>query len=237
VLDTIGLKHLGIYRDTAEKKKNYPLFIEKNGIKIALLNYTYGTNLLEEEAPNIVNRIDTALIAEDIKRAKIALPDFIIAIVHWGTEYQIVQNEWQSWLAKFMALKGVNLIIGGHPHVVQPFDKIPVPGSQDSTYVIYSLGNFFSNQRDRHTDGGVMFEVTLKKEGKTKIADYGYMPFWVYRFEKNGDKVFRLLPNCKKNASFCKEYKLSRESKAAMELFFEDTKKILKNLPIISPKN
>jgi poly-gamma-glutamate synthesis protein (capsule biosynthesis protein) len=245
VLDSMELKHFGIYRDTAERDNEYPLFIEKNGIKVAFLNYTYGTNLLVEEYPNVVNRIDTAQISKDIKKAKLASPDFIIAFMHWGSEYENTQNQNQKNLAQFLALNGVNLIIGSHPHVVQPFDKIYAPGARDSVPVIYSLGNFFSNQRNRYTDGGVIFEALLQKNNKAgkrggvsykaEIVNYGYMPFWVYRFNKSGGNIFRLLPECKKYPSACKEYKINAGDKAAMELFFEDTRKLLKNLPVITP--
>jgi poly-gamma-glutamate synthesis protein (capsule biosynthesis protein) len=237
ILSVTGLKYFGTYKDTVEKNKNYPLFVEENGIKIAFLNYTYGTNMLVEEHPNIVNRIDTTLIAADIKKAKLKFPDFIIAVMHWGSEYENTENSEQRELAKFLAWNDVNLIIGSHPHVVQPFDKIFVQG-RDSVPVIYSLGNFFSNQRDRYTNGGIAFEVSLQKNtqnkvgGKTKITDYGYMPFWVYRFGKNGSNLFRLLPKCKKNEAPCKEYKMSAADRTAMELFFEDTEKTLKNLPM-----
>jgi len=234
VLKSIKLKYFGMYKDTLEKNRTYPLFIEKNGITLAFLNYTYGTNELVEEAPNIVNRIDTAQIAADIKKARLAFPDFIIAFMHWGNEYELKESEEQRELAKFMAWKGVNLIIGSHPHVVQPFDKIFVPGSRDSVPVIYSLGNFISNQRDRYKDGGIMFEVTLQKNNnKTKVTDYGYMPFWVYRFSKGDGNAFRMLPKCKKNESPCKEYKMKPSDRAAMELFFEDTRK---NLPKLREK-
>jgi poly-gamma-glutamate synthesis protein (capsule biosynthesis protein) len=244
VLDSMGLEHFGIYRHPAERENRYPFFTEKNGIKIAFLNYTYGTNMLVEEEPNIVNRIDTALISEDIKKAKLASPDFIIVFMHWGVEYESTESSQQRELAKFLAWKGVNLIIGSHPHVVQPFDKIFVPYN-DSVPVIYSLGNFFSNQRNRYTDGGIIFEVNLQKNSKvgrrggvsytTEIASHGYMPFWVYRFTKNGGNVFRILPECKKYPAACQEYKINAADKAAMELFFEDTRKLLKNLPIVNP--
>jgi len=233
VLDSIELKRLGTYRDTAERDSNYPLFVEKNGIKIAFLNYTYGTNMLVEETPNVVNRIDSAQIAADIKKAKLAFPDFIIAIMHWGAEYENTENKKQRELAKFLAWEGVDLIIGGHPHVVQPFDKIFVP-DRDSVPVIYSLGNFFSNQRKRYTNGGIVFEVNLQKDAnnKTKIIDYGYMPFWVYKFTKSGGNIYRLLPECKKNKPPCKEYKMKSEDRTAMGIFFEDTRKLLRNLPV-----
>jgi len=248
ILDSLGLEHLGTYRHPAERDNTYPLFIEKNGIKIAFLNYTYGTNLLVEEEPNIVNRIDTAIISEDLKRAKLAASDFIIAIMHWGVEYENTQNQEQKDLAQFLATNGVNLIIGSHPHVVQPFDKIYVPNARDSVPVIYSLGNFVSNQRNRYTDGGIIFEATLQKglrsgrRGgagagyKTDVVSYGYMPFWVYKYTRNNNiNVFRLLPECKVYPAVCKEYKINAADKAAMELYFEDTKKLLHNLPIISP--
>jgi poly-gamma-glutamate synthesis protein (capsule biosynthesis protein) len=234
VLDSMELKHLGTYKDSSESQSKHPFFVEINGIRIVFLNYTYGTNMLVEEAPNVVNRIDTNQIATDIKRARFASPDFIIAIMHWGIEYENPENAEQRELAKFLAWRGVNLIIGGHPHVVQPFDKIHVPHN-DSVPVIYSLGNFVSNQRDRYTNGGIVFEVNLKKDGKTEITDYGYMPFWVYKFSKNSSNVYRLLPECKRTAYPCKEYKMKDEDRKAMELFFADTKRILKNVPVISP--
>ncbi|MDR2555413.1 MAG: CapA family protein [Fibromonadaceae bacterium] len=245
VLDSMGLEHLGTYRHPAERDNRYPLFIEKNGIKIAFLNYTYGTNMLMEEEPNIVNRIDSALISGDIRKAKLASPDFIIALMHWGVEYENTQNQEQKDLAQFLAANGVNLIIGSHPHVVQPFDKIFAISARDSVPVIYSLGNFISNQRNRYTDGGIVFEVNLQKNSrmgrrggvsyKTDIMSYGYMPFWVYRYSKNNDNVFRLLPECKTYPAVCKEYKINPTDKAAMEQFFDDTKKLLHNVPIIKP--
>jgi poly-gamma-glutamate synthesis protein (capsule biosynthesis protein) len=232
VLDSMGLKHLGTYKDSAESKLLHPLYVQKNGIAIAFLNYTYGTNMLVEEAPNVVNRIDTAQIEADIKRAKLMVPDFIIAIMHWGIEYENIENAEQRELAAFLARKGVNLIIGSHPHVVQRFDKIFVPGA-DSVPVMYSLGNFFSNQRERYTNGGIVFEVNMQKSVETKITGYGYMPFWVYRFGSSGANTFRLLPECNKNAYPCKEYKMSAEDRTAMELFFADTRKNLKNVTAI----
>ncbi|MDR2580678.1 MAG: CapA family protein [Fibromonadaceae bacterium] len=230
VLDSVGLRHFGMYRDTVEKDSSYPLIIEKNGMKIAFLNYTYGTNELVEEAPNVVNRIDTALIAADIRRARLEFPDFIVAFMHWGPEYEIKESAAQRELAQFMAWKGVSLIVGSHPHVVQPYSKIFVPGSKDSVPVIYSLGNFFSNQRDRYRDGGIIFEINLEKTGnKTSIVSQSYLPFWVYRFDRNGN-VFRLLPECK-TAPGCEEYRMKPADKKAMDLFFSDTKRILPNLP------
>jgi len=245
ILDSLGIEHFGTYKDTAERDNRYPLFIEKNGIKIAFLNYTYGTNFLVEEEPNVVNRIDTARMSEDIRKAKLASPDFIITFMHWGSEYENTQNQKQKELAKFLVSNGVDLIIGGHPHVVQPFDKIYSSSISDSVPVMYSLGNFFSNQRNRYTDGGIIFEATLQKSSiagrrggtgyRTEIINYGYMPFWVYRFNKKDGNVFRLLPECKKYPEACKEYKINAADKAAMELFFEDTRKLLPNLPIVNP--
>jgi len=244
ILDSLELDHFGTYRHTGEKNNRYPLYVEKNGIKIAFLNYTYGTNSLVEEEPNIVNRIDTAQMSEDIKRAKFNSPDFIIAFMHWGSEYENTQNQWQEYLAQFLASNGVDLIIGGHPHVVQPFGKVYASSARDSVPVMYSLGNFFSNQRNRYTDGGIIFEVVLQKSSKpgrrggtsyvTEIKSCGYVPFWVYRFNKKEGNVFRLLPECKKYPAACEEYKINAADKAAMELFFEDTKNLLNNLPIVN---
>jgi poly-gamma-glutamate synthesis protein (capsule biosynthesis protein) len=233
VLDSLGLKHFGIYRTAEEREKNYPLIVEKNGIKMAFLNYTYGTNEIRVTPPNIVNPIDTVLMAADIKKAKEAKPDFIIAFMHWGPEYQIKESKGQRAMANFLAREGVNLIIGSHPHVVQPFDKINLPGARDSVPVIFSLGNFISNQRDRYRNGGIIFDVTLRKSkaGELKITDYAYVPFWVYRYNLGAGSVFRMLPDCKKDEEPCSAYNMSTEDRTAMEQFFEDTRKILTTLP------
>ena len=111
---------VGTYIDRTDRDKRYPYIFEKNGIKIALLNYTYGTNGLTESAPNIVNRIDTAIMAQDIAKARAAAPDAIIACMHWGIEYEQQPSREQRRLADWLIAHGVDHIIGSHPLVKPP---------------------------------------------------------------------------------------------------------------------
>jgi hypothetical protein len=109
--------------------------------------------------PTIVNAIDTALIRKDITQAKLSNPDYIIAFMHWGSEYQSQPNAYQKVLTKYLFDSGVQLVIGAHPHVLQPmqFDK------ENQQLVVYSLGNFVSGQRDRYKNGGAMVRIDLSK--------------------------------------------------------------------------
>lgn len=160
-LETHNILFAGTYRNIAERKQHYPLFIEKKGFRIALLNYTYGTNGIQVKAPNIVNYIDKEQITQDIRSAQARRPDAIIACMHWGDEYKRLPNETQKQLADWLLEQGVTHIIGSHPHVIQPME-IRTDGHRQHV-VVYSLGNFISNMRAPHTDGGVMVTLELEK--------------------------------------------------------------------------
>ena len=229
VLDSIGMPHTGTFRDSAEWNSQYPLIVEKNNFRLALLNYTYGTNGITVEKPNVVNRIDTVRMIADLAKAHELNPDFIITCIHWGEEYKNKENASQRQLATFLARNGSRLIVGAHPHVVQPFAYIPVSGC-DSVPVAYSLGNFISNQRDRYRDGGIILEVTLvKTDSIVTLLSVGYEPFWVYRYPENKVSVFRLIrindylehPECFPE--------IGDKDKKLMMQFYDDTKKIINN--------
>ncbi len=231
LLDKYGFYHTGAFKDTLSREKNYPLMIEKNNIKLALLNYTYDTNGLLPSVPNIVNYIDTAQIKEDLTKAKSFQPDYIIAYMHWGEEYQLKENKEQQKLAHFLAEHGTNLIIGTHPHVVQGYSNINT-SLGDSIPIIYSLGNFISNQRDRYKDGGIAFEINLTKEDSTiSIKSLHYEPIWVDRSVKNNRFIYRIIPvnDYIKNID---KYELTDMNLKAMEQFLSDTKTKLPNLTL-----
>ena len=119
---------MGTYHDSLERDSTYPLILERNSIRLALLNYTYGTNGLTVKPPCIVNYIDTAVIHQDIDKAKAEHPDEIIVFLHWGIEYERDENSVQKNLAQFIFSKGADVIIGSHPHVIQPIRYIQLPG-------------------------------------------------------------------------------------------------------------
>jgi len=226
ILDSLNIKHTGSFRDSSEFKKNNLLVLEKNNIKIGLLNYTFSTNGMPIPYPTIVNKIDTTSILKDIKKSKTQDIDKLIVFIHWGPEYKSHPSNNQKKIASFLFRNGVDIIIGAHPHVLQKMEYFDNYGAENSQLIAYSLGNYVSNQRTRKRDGGAMIEILLtKNQEKTKIADSGYHLTWVDKPIINGKEVFKILP--------CKEYEknnfegLDEKSKNAMQLFISDSRKLL----------
>lgn len=206
VLRESGFDTVGAY-ETAEESR--VLFREVEGIKFAMIAYTESTNGLGKQYPkdeldSMLNLMEKDRILEDIVEAKDQDADFIIALMHWGVEYAEEPNEKQREFAEMMAEAGVDLILGSHPHVIQPSEIIEMTDRE--TFVIYSLGNFISNQRRETlgegfepTEDGLIIEFTIGKElqtEKTRILNVHYIPTWVYRDkEENETKyTYRVLP-------------------------------------------
>lgn len=200
-LQELGFQQTGTFKNQRERDLFYPLMVYRNGFKLALLNYTYGTNGVPTKPPTIVNLIDTALIARDLAEARARKPHYIIVTMHWGLEYQLKESAEQRKLAQFLIRNGADLVVGSHPHVVQPIkvETVTMPdGTQKSAVVAYSLGNFISNQKQPNTDGGILFQVDLLHRKYVPYAEtgtYGYIP--VYRYihrEPNGKTTYHALP-------------------------------------------
>jgi len=194
-LDSIGLDHTGSFLNRAARDSLYPLMINKSGFLIALLNYTYGTNGLKVPVPVIVNMLDKNLITNDIEKARNKNPDLIILFLHWGTEYDTIPSKSQTDLAEYFFSLGVDLIIGSHPHVLQKM----VWHRRDSTYedriLVYSLGNFITNQKKPKTEGGSMVRIEIARNGDTfNVTDAGYYLTWVYTPVEKYRKKFYILP-------------------------------------------
>ena len=225
-----GLIITGTFKSEEDRESRYPLIVEKNNILLAILNYTYGTNGLVSSPPNIVNYIDTLLIHNDIQKARKINPDFIIACMHWGTEYELEGNDAQRSLAKLLAREGVDAIIGSHPHVVQPFEIIYTSAdSSDFIPVVYSLGNFISNQRERYRNGGIIFTLELTKTAKTLPARFSYLPVWVQKPVINETTMFRLIP-ANLNGSEKVRLKLTKDDYLKVGEFLDDTRHQLSNV-------
>jgi poly-gamma-glutamate synthesis protein (capsule biosynthesis protein) len=195
MLDNAGILHTGTFKSSIEKEKLAPLVIERQGFRLALLNYTYGTNGLPVKAPTVVNLLDTAQIRKDIARAKMKRPDAIVVFTHWGTEYERLPSKTQKQVADVCLRNGALLVIGSHPHVLQPMEW----RKEDNQLVAYSLGNFVSGQRNRYTDGGTMLRIELRKvafndgSSYTSIDTAGYILEWVYR-TNDAAKNYYVLP-------------------------------------------
>lgn len=198
ILDSLDIPHLGTYADQQQRMETYPLIVNRNGIRLALLNYTYGTNGIAVPRPNVVNLIDTLQMLQDIKKAQRSGADFIVALMHWGIEYQRHNNKEQQRIARWLFDHGCGAVVGAHPHVVQNLviDANPDNGRYPEP-VVYSLGNFFSNQQDEDCNGGIMFELELLKQGgKTELYSCAYMPVFVHRaIVEGGRRQYRIVPS------------------------------------------
>ncbi|XP_074643353.1 PGA biosynthesis protein CapA-like [Tubulanus polymorphus] len=192
-LDFLGIMHTGTFLDERHKSFESPLILEKNGFKIALLSYTFSTNHIPNLPPVVVNYLEEGAVLNDVARAKLKNPDQIIAFLHWGTEYHQLQSAYQERWFQFFKSIGINIVIGSHPHVVQPMKY----NEMDNSLVVYSLGNFLSHQRMPFTDGGAVFRLVLEKNnnGKVRIKRVGFDLTWVYQvITPDGLKHFTVLP-------------------------------------------
>ena len=172
LLDSCRLLRTGLYADSLDRVQHHALRIERNGIRFALLNYTYGTNGIPTPPDILVSRIDTAVMLRDLAEA--APADCRIVCIHWGEEYMRRPSGTQQALARLLQAHGADVIIGAHPHVVQPVEA-------DSMRVLfYSLGNFVSNQRKRYCDGGLMARIGVTKhpDGRMRYTAEA-IPVWV----------------------------------------------------------
>jgi 2',3'-cyclic-nucleotide 2'-phosphodiesterase (5'-nucleotidase family) len=225
VLDSMGFLKAGTYPSVEKRALEHPLVFEKNGIKIALLNFTYGTNGIKPTGGVVVNIIQPETIKKELAFVKQHNPDFIIATMHWGSEYQREENEYQQNLAKLLFENGADLVVGSHPHVVQSIKKYG-----EDKLVAYSLGNYISNQRKRYTDGGIMLEVTIEKDSAgTGIEDFKYLATWVYKKYHDGKVTFQILPPSL--YPYIKDrISISASEKAKMEQFYQDTRDHLQGI-------
>lgn len=172
-LDARKLDHIGTYKNDSTRLQTIPFLKTINNIKVGFLNYTYGTNGIKPGPTVKVDYIDRELIKKDVEATRNAGAEIIVACVHWGVEYQLLPHSSQRDLAKYLKSLGVEMIIGGHPHVIQPMelttDSVP-------QLTVYSLGNFISNMKTRDTRGGAMLRVRIMRDenGKAKIKGATY---------------------------------------------------------------
>lgn len=184
-LDKFGISHTGTSRSNDEQ--NTILVKDVNGIKIAFLSFTYGTNgiTIPSDKKYAVNLIDKDLMKEQIDLAKKQEVDLICVSMHWGIEYKLKQNKTQEDLANFLFENGVDLILGSHPHVLEPMEKRTITledGTTKDGFVIYSLGNFMSGQIYANTKSTVILDIQLTKNADHKITidSIDYIPLYLY---------------------------------------------------------
>jgi len=182
-LDAAGIQHTGTFSKAGQKPY---ILLEKKGYKTALLAYTYSTNgiTIASDKSFAVNLMDR----DRIKRDLAALPkdiDFTIVSLHFGNEYQRKPSAHQMELVAWLKTQAVDVILGSHPHVLQE-DELT---EARDFYVIYSMGNFISNQRERYKDSGVLVNINLSKIDGVKKIQVSLIPTWVDK-----DTEYRIIP-------------------------------------------
>lgn len=229
-LDKKGIKHLGTYKSLEEFEKNRILLYKVKDISIAFLSYTYGTNGIQIPKEKVVNIIDKPRISEDIQLARKQKPDLIIVCFHFGTEYARLPDKFQKEIVDFTIQEGADIILGGHPHVLQPYELEWIKdkyGIKKQRLILYSLGNFVSGQIKRYTTGGMIFNFKLTKKedaGRSEIfiQDLGYIPVFVYVSNDKTGFQYNLLP-VEKFLKNDQELKLTANAHKSMLEFYKDT--------------
>ena len=191
----VGLPYVGTFKDVADQQT---LRIQNvNGIKIAYLSYSYGTNGIPVPKGKefLVNLIDKQKMKEEIHRAK-KVADVIIMSAHWGNEYQRIPTSQQKELAQFLVNEGVDIIFGHHPHVLQPIEWLADQNGRKAL-VVYSLGNFLSGQQSDYKDIGGMVTIDIKKtvtQASTSIelTNPNFTPTYVSHQNYNNYRVVPL---------------------------------------------
>ncbi|MDR1671567.1 MAG: CapA family protein [Alistipes sp.] len=220
ILDSADIAHTGTFIDSTDYRARHPLYFTANGLRFALLAYTYGVNSPSIPRGVIVNTIDTAIIARDISLARTKNPDCIIISYHWGDEYRSRPNNTQRQLAEWTHSRGADIIIGSHPHVVEPIEVFFDADSLPRRATYYSLGNFVSNQRTRRTDGGIVADITVSRPAPYPLSynrlistltphltsitqppptqpltfNFAWRLAWVNKFQAHGHPHYEVLP-------------------------------------------
>ena len=215
------IKTVGINTSEAQKKKL--CIYKKNGIKVAILNYTYGTNgiPLPKGMPYAVNYLVKDEVINDIKRAE-KEADFTIVCPHWGTEYYRGITDYQKTWSKIFVENGVDLVLGAHPHVIEPIKYVTDKKTGHKMLVYYSLGNFVNSTMsdgrvgDRYVGGIAKVKLKRGADNKVRIAKYGVKATVMHNGgTKYGSRVYPLSKYteelAKKNVMKAQDYMFSLE--------------------------
>ncbi len=179
-LDEVGMTHFGTYR--SEEEQDELLIVEKNGLKIAFLSYTYGTNGIPVPEDYLVNVMNEDEMLEQIQEAE-EMADLVVMMPHMGNEYESAPREvHKSWI-DLMIANGADIIFASHPHVLQPMEyrEIEQPnGEITDGFVIYSLGNFISSQTDPPRNASIVLFLTVEQLGTDMptVKEVEFMPIW-----------------------------------------------------------
>ena len=179
-LDRLGVDHIGTYADSLQRTRLVPFIKDIKGFKVGFLNYTYGTNGIEPRDGIEVSMIDRDRMAREIKATREAGAEIVVVAVHWGVEYVLLPGQAQKNLAQFLVDQGVDMVIGGHPHVIQPMEVVRNEAEDKDVLVVYSLGNLISNMKTADTRGGALVKARIERgtDGKARFVRAAYDTFF-----------------------------------------------------------
>lgn len=232
-----------------------PTYMVKDigGIKIGLATYTYENsapagqksingNIVKAEAMGLINSFNYDRIDEFYAEAQSVVESMeqngaeaVVFYMHWGEEYQLQANTWQKSIAQKLCNMGVDVIVGGHPHVIQPVELIYSEDSQNTTVCIYSMGNAISNQRQElmdscpsgHTEDGMLFYYTFEKygDGTVALSSVDIIPVWVNKYRGGSGYQYTMYPL--ENAAMAQNYGFDATALSKAKKSFERTKSIV----------
>lgn len=235
VLKEKGFAYTGTRQSEEDKKY---LIAKVNDINFGIVCYTFetpssggkslnGISVDSKTAP-LINSFKPSNLApfyddlsSQMKKMKKKGAEVITVYLHWGEEYQLTQNAKQKEIAQKLCDMGVDVIIGGHPHVVQPVDLLTSTDKKHKTVCVYSLGNVLSNQRRAymglktgHTEDGLVFEMTFSKysDGKVVFESVKSIPTWVHVYSSGGKKVYNIVPLSKNMDSKAEKLGLNKST-------------------------
>ncbi len=194
VLDETGIAHTGTYA-SAESARDL-LILERGGIRVGLLSYTKHTNRnpIPRDMPWCVNLLDVRRMLADVKRLREQGADIVIVSLHDGIEYSAVPTARQKAMARKLLQSGADIILGAHPHVLQP-----IVWTRNNKVKAYSLGNLISIRlkRNPYTHNGIVLLITVRKDegGRAEIKQVDYQSTWVKRFRADSAVQYRVIPN------------------------------------------
>lgn len=239
-LKSKGLDFLGTKETSSD-----PTYVVKNinGIKIGMVAYTYGTNSSASGAGTLINYFSSANLPGFYTEAQSVIDNMkkdgaeaVVFYMHWGNEYHTKPNTYQKTVAQKLCNMGVDVIVGGHPHVLQPIELIHSEDSQNTTVCLYSMGNSISNQRisemtglceTGHTEDGVLFNYTFARDddGEVYLDAVDLIPTWVDRYGTAGNYQYTMYPL--ETAAMAESYGLDSATVQKAKASYERTKKIM----------
>ena len=249
------LKQKGIEFTGTKETDADPAYVIKqvNNINIGIINYTYETKCLTEgrkylngnpvnsEANGLINsfnydKLDAfySEIGAYLKEMDTKGAEFKVVYIHWGNEYQTYSNTYQKSIAQKLCNMGVDMIIGSHPHVIQPIELVTSEDSQNTTVCLYSMGNAVSNQRQElmtscpsgHTEDGMIFEFVLKKtKAGVTLESLDLTPTWVNKYSVNGKYNYTIYPI--ENPNDLGKYSFNATALSKAQKSYERTKAIV----------